>query len=56
MSGYRIVLSASRTESNEYQQDCWIQMLFATLPVSIARRFMDLRILENDLRQDRQAS
>lgn len=56
MNGYRIVLAASRTESNEFQQDCWIQMLFATLPANVARYFMELKILKNELRPDGQAA
>jgi hypothetical protein len=38
MHGKKIVLAASRTESNEREQDCWMQMLYATLPAKIAHR------------------
>lgn len=55
MNGKKIVLAASRTESNERDQDCWIQMLYATLPANIARRFTDLETLRNELRPDGQA-
>jgi hypothetical protein len=55
MSGKKIVLVASRTESNERDQDCWVQMLFATLPSNIAHHFTDLTCLENEVRPDGQA-
>ena len=55
MSGKKIVLVASRTESNEREQDCWVQMLFATLPANIAHYFTDLTCLENEVRPDGQA-
>jgi len=54
-SGKKIVLVASRTESNEHSQDCWVQMLYATVPEFVARRIMNLRLLENELRADGQA-
>jgi len=55
MSGKKIVLAASRTESNEREQDCWIQMLYATLPANIAHLFTDLGTLQNELQPDGQA-
>jgi radical SAM superfamily enzyme YgiQ (UPF0313 family) len=55
MNGKKIVLAASRTESNEREQDCWMQMLYATLPANIAHHFTDLETLRNELRPDGQA-
>lgn len=56
MSGKKIVLVASSTEANEYSQDCWIQMLFATLPARVARHFVNLDvILRNETWPDGQA-
>ena len=55
MSGKRIVPAASRTELNGQDQDCWVQMLFATLPVKIADHLTDLNCLRNELREDGQA-
>src|SRR5262249_7634478 len=55
MSGKRIVLAASRTESNERDQDCWVQMLYATLPSKVAHYVTDLNCLRNELREDGQA-
>jgi radical SAM superfamily enzyme YgiQ (UPF0313 family) len=55
MSGRKIVLVASSTEANEYSQDCWIQMLFATLPAPVAKHFVNLDILRNETWPDGQA-
>jgi len=55
MSGKRIVLVASRTESNEHSQDCWIQMLYATIPSRVALLATDLHWLDNEVNRDGQA-
>lgn len=55
MDGREIVLVASRTESNEHEQDCWVQMLYATLPANIATWFTNLQRLENERWPDGQA-
>jgi radical SAM superfamily enzyme YgiQ (UPF0313 family) len=55
LSGKRIVLAASVTESNEYKQSVWRQMLYAVLPARIAGYIFDLETVQNELRADGQA-
>lgn len=55
LSGKRIVLAASVTESNEYRQSVWRQMLYATLPARFAGHIFDLETVRNELRADSQA-
>ena len=56
MSGYKIVLAASRTESSEYSRDPWGQMLFATTPQTYAKWVLDLaKLLPSELEADGQA-
>lgn len=55
MSEKKVVLVASRTESNEHGQECWFQMLYATIPERVAHHFTNLKWLENEVRPDGQA-
>lgn len=54
MSGTRIVLAASPSESCEYQRSTWRQMLLATLPARYARWISDVSV-GNELAPDGQA-
>ncbi|MGH9535164.1 MAG: B12-binding domain-containing radical SAM protein [Terriglobales bacterium] len=54
MSGKRIVLAASPSESCEYQRSTWRQMLLATLPAKYWHRISDVSI-QNEVLPDGQA-
>jgi radical SAM superfamily enzyme YgiQ (UPF0313 family) len=55
MSGKKIVLAASDSESNEYQRSTWRQMLLATLPMKYAKYFGTAWSLKNEIHPDGQA-
>lgn len=55
MGGKKIVLAASRSESSEYLNSTWRQMLLATLPGSYARLVNTDTHLDNPVRPDGQA-
>lgn len=55
MSGKKIVLAASDSESNEYLRSTWRQMLLATLPMKYARLFGTCWSLKNEVAADGQA-
>lgn len=55
MSGKRIVLAASKTESSEYLQSAWRQMLLATIPARYARWIHADMNYTNELAPDHQA-
>lgn len=55
MSGRKIVLAASDSESNEYLRSTWRQMLLATLPARYARYVRTDWSIKNEIAPDGQA-